>query len=332
MAQTDLDPVIVTDRLTRRFGRIDAVNELSLTVPAGSICGFIGANGAGKTTTLKLLMNLIRPTSGRATVLGVDSQRLGPPQLARIGYVSENQQLPNWMTVRQMLAYCKPFYPTWDDALCARLQRLMGLPVDDPRSRFHVDMKIRHLSRGMRMKVALVASLAYRPRLLVMDEPFSGLDAAMRDDLVQGVLELAGEEGWSAIISSHDLNEIERLIDQVAFLQRGQLAFAESIASLQARFRQIEVTAPDAPGTLTPPSPAPPGWLAIEASGRALRFVHSQYAGAETKHDLIARFPGAQIQAAPLSLRDTFLVLARRDRQQPSPDPAAATRAPVPVS
>jgi ABC-2 type transport system ATP-binding protein len=104
MAHADLDPVIVTDRLSRRFGRIDAVHELSLTVPAGSICGFIGANGAGKTTTLKLLMNLIRPNSGRATVLGADSQRLGPAQLARIGYVSENQQLPSWMTVNIVLA------------------------------------------------------------------------------------------------------------------------------------------------------------------------------------------------------------------------------------
>ncbi len=126
MAQADLDPVIVTDRLTRRFGRVAAVDELSLTVPAGSICGFIGANGAGKTTTLKLLMNLIRPNSGRATVLGVDSQRLGPTQLAQIGYVSENQQLPDWMTVRQLLAYCKPFHPTWDDALCRPHVSLFG--------------------------------------------------------------------------------------------------------------------------------------------------------------------------------------------------------------
>ncbi len=318
MAQAELDPVIVTDRLSRRFGRVDAVHELSLTVPAGSICGFLGANGAGKTTTLKLLMNLLRPSSGRATVLGVDSQRLGPPQLAQIGYVSENQQLPEWMTVRQLLAYCKPFYPTWDDALCVRLQQLLGLPVDDPKARLHDDAKIRYLSRGMKMKVALVASLAYRPRLLVMDEPFSGLDAAMRDDLIKGVLELAGEDGWSAIISSHDLHEIERLIDRVAFLDRGRLTLSESIATLQARFRRVEITANSAATTaLTPPSPdaTPATWLALEsdASGRALRFVHSGYEGDATERDLLARFPNAQIQTTPLSLRDTFIVLARRE-------------------
>ena len=125
-----MDHAIVTERLTRRFGRLDAVNELTLHVPAGSIFGLIGPNGAGKTTTLKLLMNIIRPTSGRAQVLGVESQRLGPPEFAKIGYVSENQRMPDWMTVRQLLAYCKPFYPTWDDTLSARLVDVMALPLD----------------------------------------------------------------------------------------------------------------------------------------------------------------------------------------------------------
>jgi len=141
--------VIVTERLTRRFGSIEAVRDLSLTVPDGSICGFIGANGAGKTTTLKLLMNLIAPTSGQATVLGVDSRKLGPAQFAQIGYVSENQELPDDLTTRQLLAYLRPFYPTWDDALADRLCRLLDLPLD---------RRLKALSRGMRMKAERMVS------------------------------------------------------------------------------------------------------------------------------------------------------------------------------
>jgi ABC-2 type transport system ATP-binding protein len=296
--------VIVTERLSRRFGSIEAVREVSLTVPAGSICGFIGANGAGKTTTLKLLMNLIAPTSGRATVLGVDSRQLGPAQLAQIGYVSENQDLPDDLTTRQLLAYLKPFYPTWDDALADRLCQLLDLPLD---------RRLKTLSRGMRMKSALASSLAYRPRLLVMDEPFSGLDPVMRDDLVRGILELAGEGGWSAIISSHDLQEIERLIDFVAYLEEGRLVLAEPIATLQARFRLVDIVA--APGHSLPTIAPPASWLSVASTDRALRFVHSEYTGDDTERDLAARFPGAQIQTTPLSLRDTFLALARERRR-----------------
>jgi len=298
--------VIVTERLTRRFGSIEAVRDVSLTVPDGSICGFIGANGAGKTTTLKLLMNLIAPTSGQATVLGVDSRKLGPAQFAQIGYVSENQELPDDLTTRQLLAYLRPFYPTWDNALADRLCRLLDVPLD---------RRLKALSRGMRMKAAVVSSLAYRPRLLVMDEPFSGLDPVMRDDLVRGILELAGDGGWSAIISSHDLQEIERLIDFVAYLEEGRLAFAEPIATLQARFRQVDVIA--APGTsLTAIAAAPPpAWLSFASTDRALRFIHSQYAGDDTERDLAARFPDAQIQTTPISLRDTFIAVARERRR-----------------
>jgi len=329
-----MDHVIATEGLTRRFGRLEAVDHLTLHVPAGSIFGLLGPNGAGKTTTLKLLMNIIQPTSGRATVLGVDSQRLGPAEFAQIGYVSENQRMPDWMTVRELLAYCKPFYPSWDVRLSARLIEVMALPLD---------RKIRHLSRGMRMKAALVSSLAYRPKLLILDEPFSGLDPLMRDEFVQGVLELAGEGGWSAVVSSHDLEDIERLIDWVGYLRDGQLAFAESITDLQARFRQVDVSLPAdaaanaagaasaavAASTTTAntavaastgssaiplPSPLPAAWLNVTTGDRALRFVHAGYVSETTDQELAARFPGAHIQVTPISLRETFIALARQER------------------
>jgi ABC-2 type transport system ATP-binding protein len=160
------DIVSATD-LVKRFRNVRVLDGLSLTVPEGSVFGLAGPNGAGKTTTIKIVMNILRPTSGHVEVLGIDSLRLGPEALANIGYVSENQELPEWMTVEYLLAYLKPFYPSWDDARVKQLVRQFDLPLD---------RQLRHLSRGMRMKTALASSLAYRPRLLIMDEPFSGLD------------------------------------------------------------------------------------------------------------------------------------------------------------
>jgi len=148
---------ISTRRLTKRFRRAEAVLGLDLEVPQGSIFALIGPNGAGKTTTIKLLMNIIRASSGAAEILGVDSRRLSPREFARIGYVSENQEMPEWMTVGYFFRYLQPFYPTWDDDLAAALVREFELPPD---------RKLRHLSRGMRMKATLASSLAYRPELI----------------------------------------------------------------------------------------------------------------------------------------------------------------------
>ena len=169
---------IETVGLARRFGRLDAVNGLNLEVPQGSTFALIGPNGAGKTTTLKVLVNLLKPTAGTAMVLGTDSRRIGPTTLQRIGYISENQRLPDWMTPTELFAYCRPLYPTWDDALCRRLQTDLRLVSNAP---------LRQLSRGTRMKVALLASLAYAPELVVLDEPFSGLDPLARDELAQAI-------------------------------------------------------------------------------------------------------------------------------------------------
>lgn len=289
--------------LTCRYHRAEAVRGISFTVAHGTVFALLGPNGAGKTTTIRALMNIIRPSAGEARVLGVDSRRLGAGELETIGYVSENQQLPLWMTLDELLAYCRPFYPTWDDALCRKLVDDFGLPRD---------ARLGRMSRGMRVKAALVSALAYRPKLLVLDEPFSGLDPVVRDDLVHGVLERAGEEQWSVLISSHDLDEVERLVDAVAFLEAGRIVLSEPMATLQGRFRHVEVTLPE-PG----PAPSPESsWAGVTASGRVVRFTDTAYRGAASDERMAARFPGARIEVQPMSLRQIFVALVRHGRQQ----------------
>jgi ABC-2 type transport system ATP-binding protein len=227
--------------LSRRFRRVEAVDGLNLQVPAGSIFGLVGPNGAGKTTTIKLLMNLVRPTRGSAVVLGTESRRLAPRDLQRIGYVSENQNLPGWMTPAQLLAYYRPFYPSWDDMLSRKLQTDLDLPLQT---------RIRTMSRGMRMKTALLASLVYRPELVVLDEPFSGLDPLVRAEVIRTLLELTADHSgrpMTVFVSSHDVEELERLVDWIGFIDRGRLIVAEPASSLRTRFgalslREIFVT------------------------------------------------------------------------------------------
>jgi ABC-2 type transport system ATP-binding protein len=191
---------IECENLSRSFGRVPAVQGLDLKIPEGSFFALLGPNGAGKSTLLKLLLNLLRPTSGRSRVLGRDSGSLGPADFRRIGYVADGQDLPDWMTVSQLLAFCRPLYPTWDDGLATRLRGQFDLPGDRP---------IKKLSRGMRMKAALLSSLSYRPELMVLDEPFGGLDPLVRDDFIQGLLEIPGDDRpRTFIVSSHDIDEV----------------------------------------------------------------------------------------------------------------------------
>lgn len=293
-----MEYAIETQDLTRRFGRVDAVTDLTLQVPAGRIFALLGPNGAGKTTTIKLLMNLIRPKRGRAIVLGTEAIRLGPKTLASIGYVSENQALPEWMSVAQLTDFCRPFYPTWDDHFAEELRSQFDL---DPRA------KLKHLSRGMKVKAALLVSLAYRPRLLILDEPFSGLDPVVRDDLIRAVLRLAEQEHWTVFISSHDMEEVERLADYVAFLDAGRLELAEPAAQLLGRFRRLEVNLPDAGHA---PSAQPSSWLGVEVSGRAAQIIDSEYEAGASEQRARDACGAVDVQAHPMTLREIFITLA----------------------
>jgi ABC-2 type transport system ATP-binding protein len=294
---------IRTEKLSKTFRGVAALTDLDFEVPEGGIYGLIGPNGAGKTTTIKTLMNIIRAGRGRAEVLGVDSTSLSPRELASIGYVAIDQKLPEWMTVGYFLSYLKPFYPGWDDALAAEMVREFGLPTD---------RKLRNLSHGMRMKAALASSLAYRPRLLVLDEPFTGLDPLMRDELIEGLL--AGAEHATVLVSSHDLNDIESFVSHVGYLDSGRLRFSEEMTALAGRFREIEIVT-----GVGPPSPPswPATWVNVERSESLVRCVETQFDDGRTMAEIRRLFGDARrIETKPMPLRAIFVTLAKAARKE----------------
>jgi len=202
------------------------------------------------------------------------------------------------MTVGALLDFCRPFYPKWDEELAERLVRQFDLPLK---------RRLRQLSRGMRMKAAFVSALAYRPRLIVLDEPFSGLDPLVRDELIDSLLDLAGDS--TIFLSSHDLAEIESLASHVGYLEEGRLLFSEEMSALSARFREVTVLLPEASAVR---DDHPAAWIGIEISDSTFGFVHTQYQGEATERKVAEAFPEARgISFDPMPLRAIFLAVAK---------------------
>jgi len=293
--------IVETENLTKRYGRVQVLRDINLQVPEGSAFALVGTNGAGKTTTLRTLVNFIQPTGGSASVLGVDSRRLSVADFRQIGYVSENQVLPERLTIEAYFSYLRALYPNWDRGLERDLRRRMELPADRGLSK---------LSHGMRMKTVLVAGLAFRPSLLILDEPLSGMDTLIRDEVVDGLLEQAQET--TIVISSHELSEIEYFTSHIAFMDKGILYFQESIDSLRARFRQVHVTLSQQKAL---PAGYPDSWLAPEISGHVLRLIESEYRNRDDMYQKLSQVFGAvQFDAAPMSLREISKVLIKESR------------------
>ena len=294
--------MIRTEGLTKKYRRTEALHDLSIDVPEGSVYALVGPNGAGKSTAIQTVMNILQPSAGRAEIMGVDSRQLGADQLARIGYVSESQKLPGWMTVAFFLDYCKAFYPEWNAAEAAELVRGYGLPLDRP---------LQALSRGMRVKAALVAALAYRPKLIVLDEPFSGLDVLVREELIESIVDRTPEA--TVLVCSHDLGEIESFATHVAYLNEGRLQFAEEMSALTERFREIEVTLERE--AALPPA-VPPSWLNLEQAGVVARFTDMSYDAGRIGAEIVQRFGNVRgVEARSMSFRAIFLAMARSARR-----------------
>jgi ABC-2 type transport system ATP-binding protein len=293
--------MIRVNGLCKRFGGFEALHEVSFSVPEGSAFALIGANGAGKTTCIKTLMNILEPTRGVATVLGVDSRKISPRELNQIGYVSENQEMPSRLTVAEFFDYLRSFYARWDRDLETGIRRQLRLPNDH---------KIGNLSHGMRLKMALACALPFRPKLLVLDEPFNGLDPLVRDEFMEGLLHQAGE--MTIFISSHELHEIDGVATHLAFLDEGRLLFVEPMADLSARFREVHVTLEHEAAT---PRYTPQQWLHIQARGNVLSFVDTRFSE-DTLVEQVESVAGTprRIDAQPMPLRSIFTTLARAAR------------------
>jgi ABC-2 type transport system ATP-binding protein len=221
---TAAEPVVVLADLTRRFGGRAALSSVNLVIPRGGVYGLVGANGAGKTTLIRHLLGLLRAEEGMVRVFGRDPAADPVGVLSRIGYLSEENDLPGWMRVDELIRYSRAFYPGWDDAYAEELRTAFGL---DPAA------KIKSLSRGQKARAGLVVALAYRPELLVLDEPSSGLDPIVRRDILGAILRTIAEEGRTVLFSSHLLEEVEQVADHVTMIRRGEIVVSAPLAEVK---------------------------------------------------------------------------------------------------
>jgi ABC-2 type transport system ATP-binding protein len=231
VSPVELFPTVVEiEGLSRRFGDKVALDGINLTVPAGSVFGLVGENGAGKTTLIKHVLGLLRAEAGSVRVFGRDPAADPVGVLAQVGYLSEDADLPGWMRVGEWLRYVRAFYPGWDVAYAERLRREFELA---PAAR------IKDLSKGQRARAGLLAALAYRPRLLVLDEPSSGLDPIVRRDILGAIIRTIADEGRTVLFSSHLLDEVERVSDHVAMIKGGRIVLDGELDDIRESHRRV---------------------------------------------------------------------------------------------
>lgn len=301
------DVVLRFDAVTRRFGAVDALRGFSAGVPAGSVTALLGKNGSGKTTLLRCAVNLLRPDSGRIAVFGVGSTQLGPAEFARIGYVSERQQLDPRLSVARTIEWTRSFYSatrSWDDALAADLTRRLGL---DPAAR------VGALSLGQSRKLSLLLNLAYRPQLLVLDEPAANLDALVRREFLELILDRLRDEGLTAVFSTHHLTDVERVADRVILIEDGRCRVERGLDDLKDRVKTLRLRSRDGGVVADPTLPASAGVLRVRRTNADLQITVDGFDDGLPAR--LRELTGADVDVIDLPLEDVFIAYGQSPSQ-----------------
>lgn len=290
------DPfVIETVDLRKRYDGVEALRGLDLQVPAGCICGFLGKNGAGKTTTIKVLLGMVRPTSGQARVFGLasDAQDASVEIRRRTAFVSDDKDLYAYMTVADMVRFTAAFFPHWRTDLEQRYLRDFDLPPD---------RKVKALSRGMRTKLALLLALCRGAELLILDEPTSGLDPAVTEEVLRALVRHVASEAMTVFFSSHQIAEVEQIADRVAIIHRGRAVVAGALDDVREKYRRVQfVFDGEAPNATF----RAPGVTRVWRSGRVLTVLSRQ--GAEEIVAEARALRPASVEVIPATLKEIFL-------------------------
>ncbi|HSZ57769.1 MAG TPA: ABC transporter ATP-binding protein [Tepidisphaeraceae bacterium] len=286
------DYAIQTHHLTRYFGAKRVVHDLSLSVPRGSIFGFLGRNGSGKTTSLRMILGLLSPTWGSSTVLGHDSRHLPPEVRSRIGYLAEGHPVFGWMRVNDAHRFQSRFYPKWNRELFNAVLEFFRV---DPKTR------ARNLSRGERAGLCLAMALAPEPDLLVLDDPAIGLDPVARRSLLESIVHATRKADRTIVFSSHLLADIERMADHIAVLDYSVLRAQCSLETFRSCVQQFVLRFAEAPPAL----PRIPGLIQCLAGGNQLRLTLVNVTD-ETRA-ILARLGAQRIDEAPITLEDAFV-------------------------
>jgi ABC-2 type transport system ATP-binding protein len=294
--------VIQTRGLTRYFGRMCAVDQVTLGIPRGSVFALLGRNGSGKSTLTRMLLGLLEPTRGSATVLGEDSRHLSPATRGRIGYVAEGHPLIGWMRVRNLADFQRSFYPHWDEKLFKTV--IDQFSLNDRASAVS-------LSRGQRAGLSLALALATRPELLVMDDPSMGLDPVARRTLLEAMILVTRKAGHTIFFSSHVLDDVERVADHVAILDRSVLRVSASVEEFRRRVKRLVLN-------FAGPAPAAAsirGLVEARREGQALRLTVAN-PDADTDR-AIAELGAISVEEQSISLEEAVIAyLGQRGQRE----------------
>jgi ABC-2 type transport system ATP-binding protein len=308
MSDSMNSPAIVVKGLTRRYGAALAVDQLDLVVRRGSVLGLLGPNGAGKSTTLRMVMGLLRPTAGTVRVLGLDPFQSPTEVRQHIGYVPETPFIYRWMTVREVIRFCRALYANWKDGQAEQLLDSFQLPSD---------RRVRQLSKGMLAKLSLLIALAHEPELLILDEPLSGLDPLARDEFLDGVLHGICGGDRTVVFSSHQLDEVNRLSDTVAVIHAGRLLTHGPLEELRSAKRILAVLDDKRLPVVLPPEVV---WHQVNRREWSLTMFPFS---AEALERLQASNPINKVDVQDLSLDEIFKDLIRGQAIKRNPESVA---------